>query len=121
MVVFTYMLPAGSCSMQLQFLYERRRPRSIPTSELTEACPPNVFRTPCHIWAVQTISRAIRLPECCRMLAILVGYDPQRHPAHGNVAEAGKARRTHLLTHDVPQEYRRALGTSSTKSEPANR
>lgn len=38
------LLAAGCCSMQMQFLHERRKFPSVPTSDPTEACPLSVFR-----------------------------------------------------------------------------
>lgn len=94
-----YLLPAGCCSMQLQFLRERRNIPSVPTSEPTEACPPSVYRAACGCATsglpgrspggdlpTRTVSNA---GNACEL-------DPQRLIPNGSHTEAGTARRTVL-------------------------
>lgn len=116
-----YLFPAGCCSMQLQFLHERRRIPSVPTSEPTEACPPSICRAACGCTTSGLPGRSPGgdLPTITVSNAgNACGLDPQRLFPKGSPTEAGSARRTVFPSwvHDVPQECRRALGTRLTRS-----
>lgn len=109
--------------MQMQFLHERRRFPSVPTSEPTEACP-LAFSGLVHTRTARAISR--------RRFAYQNGVEFRPRLCdwtHNGLSQKEVlprlAQRGVLFlpswVHDVPQERRRAAGTRLTKSEPANR